>query len=187
MLDEMPMLYCSTLLIFTCIETKYGKQGRWLPICTAIWLAVTTTFFSMTTGTLQSLTFQTNNILMQVGVVYLLRGFYVQRQSIRPNAFIVPLTKVSLGAAVIAALTWLIDYNLCVYINGVSPETLTSFNPQFHAVWHFFSGMAMFGVSILVIYYHHDMRKDNSSPSIYLWRRVLPAVSLQASSSKKKQ
>ncbi|KAF9303530.1 hypothetical protein BGZ74_003563 [Mortierella antarctica] len=69
-----------------------------------------------------------------------------------------------------------------LYVNGVSPETILPLNPQFHAWWHCFSRIEVYSASVLVIYYHHDIR--NEHPSLYLWKGFFPALSVPSSKAK---
>ncbi|GJJ71100.1 dihydroceramidase [Entomortierella parvispora] len=189
LLDELPMLYSATVMMFICIETKYGKQGVWLRAVLALWLALTTYIFSTTTGTIQSISFQTNYMLMQFGMIYYLRDFHVERRAIRPNPDVSTLIRSAWRYALSAATVWLVDYNLCIYINGVSPESFFSFNPQFHAWWHLFSCVAVYHLAILIIYYHHDMR--NEKPFITKKFGFVPAITFNKTEAlykkKKKQ
>jgi len=97
---------------------------------------------------------------MQVGMIYYLRGFHVQRRVIRPSPDVSALIRSASRYAIAAATFWLVDFNLCIYINGVSPESILNFNPQFHAWWHLFSCLAVYSLSVLIIYYHYDMRNE---------------------------
>lgn len=75
----------------------------------------------------------------------------------------------------LAAVTvWLVDYNLCVFINGVSQES--KWNLQLHAWWHLLSAYGVYGESVLVMYYHYDIRGEK--PHVYMWKGFLPAVTL---------
>lgn len=77
----------------------------------------------------------------------------------------------------LAAVTvWLVDYNLCVFINGVSQESVLKWNMQLHAWWHLLSAYGVYGESVLVMYYHYDIRGEK--PHVYMWRGFLPAVTL---------
>lgn len=38
--DELPLLYAATIGMFICIETRFVKQGWWLPIALGVWLIV---------------------------------------------------------------------------------------------------------------------------------------------------
>ncbi|KAF9087012.1 Alkaline ceramidase 3 [Mortierella sp. GBA35] len=172
------MLYAATVGMFICIETRFGKQGRWFPIALAVWLVLTTIIFSTTSGTLQSLSFQLTYGSMITTGIYFLWVFHVQRRAIRPNPDVSKLICLTAAAMASALTLWLIDYNLCVYINGVSPESVLKWNPQFHAWWHFLSALGVYSQSVLIMYYHYDIR--NQQPNLYLWRGFLPAVTLKS-------
>ncbi|KAG0283525.1 Alkaline ceramidase 3 [Linnemannia gamsii] len=182
LLDELPMLYCATVGMFICIETHFGKQSRWFPIAIAAWLVVTTIIFSTTSGTLQSLSFQTNYICMILGGFYFLRIFHVQRRTIRPNPAISRVIRLTAASLIAAATVWLIDFNLCVYVNGVSDESVLRWNPQFHAWWHFLSAYGVYSQCVLVMYYHYDMKE--MKPEIVMWKSFLPAVSIKPAGKK---
>ncbi|KAG0018109.1 Alkaline ceramidase 3 [Podila clonocystis] len=176
LLDELPMLYSATIVLFICIETKFGKVGQWFPFALTAWLIITTILFSTTTGTLQSVSFQGTYITTQLCMIYFLRVFHVQQRAIRPNPMTSTVIRLATASAAMAATVWLTDYRLCVYVNGVSPESIFPLNPQFHAWWHCFTGLAVYSSSILVIYYHYDIR--NEHPSLYLWKGFFPALSI---------
>lgn len=111
---------------------------------------------------------------MQVGMIYFLWGFHVKRRTIRPNPDVSKLIRATWGFALSAATVWLVDYNLCIYINGVSPESFLNFNPQFHAWWHLFSCVAVYCLAVLIIYYHHDMREER--PYLTIRFGFVPAI-----------
>ncbi|KAK3847183.1 MAG: ceramidase [Linnemannia gamsii] len=177
LLDELPMLYAATIGMFICIETRFGEQGRWFPIALTAWTVVTTIIFSTTSGTLQSLSFQITYGTMILTGLYFLRVFHTQRRTIRPNPTISLIIRLTAASMISAITLWLIDYNLCVYINGVSPESVLKWNPQFHAWWHFLSAYAVYCQSVLIMYYHYDVRE--MKPDMYMWKGVLPAVTLK--------
>ncbi|KAK3817921.1 MAG: ceramidase [Linnemannia elongata] len=176
LLDELPMLYAATVGMFICIETRFGKQGRWLPFALCIWLVATTIIFSTTSGTLQSVSFQATYSFMVLTGLYFLRGFHRQQQCIRPDPDISKLIRLSCWTMLAAVTVWLVDYNLCVFINGVSQESVLKWNMQLHAWWHLLSAYGVYGESVLVMYYHYDIRGEK--PHVYMWRGFLPAVTL---------
>ncbi|KAF9912804.1 Alkaline ceramidase 3 [Linnemannia zychae] len=178
LLDELPMQYAATVGMFVCVETRFGKQGPWLPIALTVWTVVTTIIFSTTSGTLQSLSFQTTYGLMILAGIYFLRVFHTQRRHIRPSPAVSRVIRLTAASMITAIIVWLTDYNLCVYINGVSPESLLKWNPQFHAWWHFFSAYAVYSEAVLIIYYHYDIRE--MQPHMTMWKGVLPAVVLKS-------
>ncbi|KAF9540325.1 Alkaline ceramidase 3 [Mortierella hygrophila] len=175
LLDELPMLYAATIGMFICIETHFGKQGRWFPIALTAWIATTTVIFSTTSGTLQSLSFQlTYGSMIITGLIFL-RIFHTTRRAIRPTPPTVSrLIRLTVSSMLLAITVWLIDYNLCVYINGVSEESVLGWNPQFHAWWHLLSAYGVYGQSVLIMYYHYEMR--GVGVEVWMWKGFVPAV-----------
>ncbi|KAH7032224.1 ceramidase [Linnemannia elongata] len=176
LLDELPMLYAATIGMFICIETHFGKQGRWFPIALTVWIAITTVMFSTTSGTLQSLSFQLTYASMILTGLIFLRIFHTTRRAIRPTPPPVSrLIRLTASSMIFAITVWLIDYNLCVYINGVSKESVLGWNPQFHAWWHLLSAYGVYGQSVLIMYYHYEMR-GVVEVEVWMWKGFVPAV-----------
>lgn len=116
--------------------------------------------------------------------VYFLRVFHTTRRAVRPTppavSRLIRLTAISMITAI---TVWLIDYNLCIYINGVNEESLwKGWNPQFHAWWHLFSAYGVYGQSVLIMYYHYDMRE--MGPEVVMWKGIVPAVRLTPKTGK---
>lgn len=175
LLDELPMLYAATIGMFICIETHFGKQGRWFPIALTAWIAITTVLFSTTSGTLQSLSFQLTYASMILSGLIFLRIFHTTRRAIRPTpAAVSRLIRLTASSMILALTVWLIDFNLCVYINGVSEESVLGWNPQFHAWWHLLSAYGVYGQSVLIMYYHYEMR--GVAVEVWMWKGFIPAV-----------
>ncbi|KAG9061470.1 Alkaline ceramidase 3 [Linnemannia hyalina] len=105
LLDELPMLYSATIILFILVEAKHGPQGQWFPLLLAAWLA---------TGHLQFYTFQTTYTLLQFGMIYYLRTLHVQQRTFKgPNPLISTLIRRALGFALFAVSIWLIDLRAC--------------------------------------------------------------------------
>lgn len=119
---------------------------------------------------------------MIFGGFYFLRLFHIQRRAIRPNPAISYLIRLTTASLIAAATVWLIDYNLCVYVNGVSEKSVLRWNPQFHAWWHFLAAFGLYSQLVLIMYYHYDMRE--MEPEIVMWKGVLPTVTLKAAGKK---
>ncbi|KAF9915715.1 Alkaline ceramidase 3, partial [Linnemannia zychae] len=140
---------------------KHGPQGRWFPLLLAAWLITTTIIFSTASGNLQFYTFQSTYTLLQFGMIYYLRVLHVQQRSLKgPNPHVSQLIRRSLGFALFAVSIWLIDLRACEFINGLSSKSILKWNPQLHAWWHVFSACALYHATMLVIYYHYDVKTN---------------------------
>ncbi|KAK5814970.1 ceramidase-domain-containing protein [Linnemannia elongata] len=161
LLDELPMLYSATIILFILVEAKHGPQGQWFPLVLAAWLATTTLIFSTATGNLQFYTFQSTYTILQFGMIYYLRILHVQQRTLKgPNPLISTLIRRALGFALFAVSIWLIDLRACEYVNGLTGRSVLRWNLQLHAWWHVFSAAALYHAMMLVIYYHFDVRTN---------------------------
>ncbi|KAG0300232.1 hypothetical protein BGZ98_009348 [Dissophora globulifera] len=88
------------------------------------------------------------------------------------------LIKRALGVYFFAVSIWLVDLHLCEFVNGVGPNSILKWNPQFHAWWHVFSIVGVYFTTLLVAYQHYIAR--GLKPAVYLWRGVAPALTLDA-------
>ncbi|KAG0250854.1 Alkaline ceramidase 3 [Mortierella polycephala] len=174
LLDELPMLYSSTIVMFILVEAKHGRQGSWFPTLLVIWITVASIVFSTTGGKIQFYTFQSTYTILQFCMIYYLRVLHVQQCSKQPNPAISTMIHRALGFGALAVTIWLIDLRLCEFVNGVGPKSILRWNPQLHAWWHIFSAIAMYHVSILVSYYHYDVLARQ--PMIYHWNGIVPAL-----------
>ncbi|KAF9952590.1 Alkaline ceramidase 3 [Mortierella alpina] len=159
LLDELPMLYSATMILFILVEAKYGSQGKWFPIALAAWTAITTFIFSTTGGPLQFYTFQTTYTTLQFAMIYLLRVLHVQQRAIHgPNPAVSMLIRHAFASGFFAVTVWLIDLRLCEFVNGVGSRSFLKWNPQLHAWWHVFSACALYHTTMMIIYYHFDVK-----------------------------
>lgn len=113
--------------------------------------------------------------MILTGLIFL-RIFHTTRRAIRPTPPPVSrLIRLTASSMIFAITVWLIDYNLCVYINGVSKESVLGWNPQFHAWWHLLSAYGVYGQSVLIMYYHYEMR-GIVEVEVWMWKGFIPAV-----------
>ncbi|KAF9930521.1 Alkaline ceramidase 3 [Modicella reniformis] len=184
LLDELPMIYAATALVFICAETKNGPQGRLFPIGLASWLLLTTLFVSITGGKIQFYTFQASFGILQLAIIYftttLHQGQKPQIQALGMQNESTWLIRRAIGVYAFAVTIWLIDLHLCEFVNGVGSESVLKWNPQLHAWWHVFSSTGVYFTTLLVAYQHYIAK--GLRPSMYLWNGFAPALTLDASS-----
>ncbi|KAF8932611.1 hypothetical protein BGZ47_011278 [Haplosporangium gracile] len=115
---------------------------------------------------------------MILGGLVFLRIFHTTHRAIRPTSPTVSrLIRLTAGSMLAAITVWLIDYNLCVYINGVSPGSILKWNPQFHAWWRLLSAYGAYSQAVLIMFYHYDIR--DMGPEIWMWKGFIPAVRIK--------
>ncbi|KAG0305070.1 Alkaline ceramidase 3 [Dissophora globulifera] len=177
LLDELPMLYSATIIMFILVEAKYGPQGKWFPALLTAWIATTTFIFSTTGGQLQFYTFQSTYTFLQFAMIYLLRVLHVQQRAIHgPNADVSILIRRAFATAFFAVTIWLIDLRLCEFVNGVGARSILKWNPQLHAWWHVFSAAALYHATMLIEYYHYDVQ--GRRPYVGWWKGLVPVIRL---------
>ncbi|KAI1309991.1 Alkaline ceramidase 3 [Mortierella claussenii] len=188
LLDELPMLYSATIILFILVETKHGAQGRWFPLLLTAWIATTTFIFSTATGQLQFYTFQSTYTVLQFCMIYFLRVLHVQQQEQRQqrqlrrsvtnsSLQVTALARRALVLAIFAVSIWLIDLRLCEFVNGVSPQSVLRWNPQLHAWWHVFSACALYHATVLIVYYHYSVHQQE--PFVhYAFKGFIPTIRL---------
>ncbi|KAI1320442.1 Alkaline ceramidase 3 [Mortierella claussenii] len=187
LLDELPMIYAATALVFMCIETRHGPQGRWFPISLAIWLGLTTIFVSVTGGKVQFYTFQASFGILQAIIICYTTLLHRQQKAIiqargGENASSWLITR-ALCVYAFAVGIWLIDLHLCEFINGVGPQSVLKWNPQLHAWWHVFSITGVYFSTLLIAFQHYVAR--GMQPSIYFWKGFAPALTLNPAVQRK--
>ncbi|KAF9090486.1 hypothetical protein BGX29_011444 [Mortierella sp. GBA35] len=114
-------------------------------------------------------------------MIYYLRRLHVHQRSFKgPNPQISTLIRRALGFALFAVSIWLIDLRLCEFVNGLSPKSLLKWNPQLHAWWHVLSACALYHATMLVVYYHYDVKEKESGsrPFVDHWLGIFPVIRL---------
>ncbi|KAG0258753.1 hypothetical protein DFQ27_004482 [Actinomortierella ambigua] len=174
---ELPEVYTAAIVFWICIETKYGQQGAWFPAMLATWLATVTAVASMASGQTQFLFFQSSFVFMQLWVMYCIGTTYKQQTANQPSPDQRWLIPRMFGMYLLAVSTWLIDYHLCDYIDGVGPKSITPFNPQLHAWWHVFSAMDAYLFILTVVFQYLEQRQ--LKPFLYFYMGFIPAIGLE--------
>ncbi|KAF9437788.1 histone acetyltransferase [Entomortierella beljakovae] len=186
LLDELPMIYSATALVFICFETKNGPQGKWFPISLATWLVLTTVFVSITGGKIQFYTFQGSFGVLQLAIIYFTTYLHHHQKSTikaRGNQNHSGwLIRRALGIYAFAVTIWLIDLHLCEFVNGVGPNSVLRWNPQLHAWWHVFSITGVYFTTLLISFQHYVAK--GLTPSVYLWKGFVPTLTLDPTISK---
>ncbi|KAF9917020.1 Alkaline ceramidase 3 [Lobosporangium transversale] len=181
LLDELPMLYSATIILFILVEARHGPQGRWFPLLLTAWIATTTYIFSTATGKLQFYTFQSTYTILQFCMIYFLRVLHVQQRQqggllYRPSSQVTALIRRAFVSALFAVSIWLVDLRLCEFVNGVSTTSILKFNPQLHAWWHVFSACALYHATMLIVYYHYAVHQQQ--PFVDYYKGIIPIIRL---------
>ncbi|KAG0348234.1 Alkaline ceramidase 3 [Podila humilis] len=133
-------------------------------------------------GNVQFYTFQSTYTILQFCMIYYLRVLHVQQRAIRPNVQVSTLIRHAFASALVAVSLWLIDLRLCEFVNGVSPRTVLKWNMQLHAWWHVFSACTLYHATMLIAYYHYDVRGQH--PVVGKWMGIAPIIQLSSQHAK---
>jgi len=144
MLDELPMLYLTLVMVFILLELRPERShGRWLPLALAAHGILVTLLCSLTRGRLQFFVFHASFGSAEAFALY--RVYLLYRASNRPR--VRRLFRLGMSSYLGAVGLWFIDLRYCHFLS----VTLPSFgipNPELHAVWHV---LVSFGFYLLVV------------------------------------
>ncbi|KAF9164908.1 Alkaline ceramidase 3 [Actinomortierella ambigua] len=183
LLDELPEVYLASVLFFTCVETRHGRQGLWLPVFLAMWLALVTYVASTAAGSTQFIFFQSSFAFMHLWIIYYVVDQYHVQTKHRPSLDQRWLGRRALASYAFAVSIWLIDLKLCEYTNGLSPTSWTPFPLHLHAWWHIFSALGVYLTLALVCLQHYESMQLR--PYMYIWKGILPAIGLHGATHDK--
>ena len=140
MLDELPMLYLVTWLVWLLVETgPRPRFGRWFPVALLVYLSFATAAVALARGGVQFLAFH-----VSFGALELFCLGRVTWLALQPaNAPVRRRFLVGLGAYVLGIGLWFADLVDCSWLSVTLPR-LGVPNPQLHAWWHVLVSMGFF-------------------------------------------
>jgi dihydroceramidase len=131
MLDELPMLYLVTLILYILLEDGPTRRfGRWFPALLLVYLAGLTVLCSVSRGQVEFWLFQLS--FGSVELYALGRVYGLQRRLEAPTR---RLYRLGMASYALAIVLWFVDLKACGFVSQTLPA-LGLFNPQLHAVWH---------------------------------------------------
>lgn len=166
-LDETPMI----LAIVSWCYSLYRKVLPWVD--TWLWVSLivahNVTFAVVHAYTQSVQPFQLYFLAwVLVGAVRLV---HLYRNDFKDNRTVRALIRSYVGFYLLGSAAWVLDQKLCA---GLQDGSYLSFNPQGHAWWHVFAGLAgFFGPASLTFYI---AEKNGRNPSIEYVGGVLPYV-----------
>lgn len=148
MLDELPMLYTATLMVYLLLEgQRTPVYGRWLPLTLLAYLAVATFGATFTRGSEQTWFFQVSFTALEFLGLYLTYRIY--RASSAPEQRKIFRTGMALYVAAIAA--WFLDFRYCdELIAALAAIGLP--NLQLHALWHLLVAGGLYCLILVIAY-----------------------------------
>jgi len=154
MLDELPMLYLVTWLVWLLVETGPGRALRWwFPVALLAYVLLATAGATLNRGGTQFLAFH-----FSFGALEVFCLARVTWLALRPeNApvrrwFVLGLAAYATGIAV-----WFVDLTACRWVSVTLPAQGIP-NPQLHAWWHLLVSLGFF--LLLGVVSHDRLRRS---------------------------
>lgn len=166
MLDELPMVWTSALVLNLCLEMHFGKLPRWVCPSLFSFTLLVSVATSICTGPYQVAVFRTAFTILELASVVLGAIHYLrlpQRSPLRR------VSEVGLLMNVVAVSCWIFDVHRCEVISALY------FNPQLHAIWHV---TVSFGIYHAILYcvYLHQLRFEKLPPTIRYHWGIIPYI-----------
>lgn len=131
MLDELPMVYLVTLILYILLEDRRERRfGPWLPAVLWGYVALLTVLCSVSRGKVEFWIFQVS--FGSLELYCLGRVAWLQRTL---DARTRRLFRFGMAAYLVAIVLWFVDLRACGWVSVTLPS-LGFFNPQLHAWWH---------------------------------------------------
>jgi dihydroceramidase len=140
MLDELPMLYLVTWLVYLLVEPGPDRLlGVWFPALLGVYAVVATSLATLTRGSAQFLAFH-----VSFGALELFCLARVAWLALRPeNAPVRRAFMLGMASYLIGLAVWAVDLKACRFV-GVTLPTSGIPNPQLHAWWHVLVSVGFF-------------------------------------------
>eukprot|EP00039_Didymoeca_costata_P019324 m.337072 g.337072 ORF g.337072 m.337072 type:complete len:256 (-) comp18039_c0_seq1:1390-2157(-) len=165
LLDELPMMYASSIWWFIWFEYEYPEVNRkWLCPALIVWTIFLTIVHSIMGFVL---TFQVCFISMLVVGIYHVVSFMKREECC---SWSVRFIYIYIGFFLVACACWVADRLLCEAFIG-------SINPQLHAWWHVLASVSCWVSIPLAVLARRRVLKLHAD--IHLHNFILPFVSIQ--------
>ena len=173
MLDELPMLYLVTWLVWLLVETGPTRRlGRWFPAALVAYVLLATAGTTLNRGHAQFLAFHLSFGALEI--FCLLRLAWL---ALRPeNAPVRRLFALGLLSYVAGIAVWFVDLKDCRLVSVTLPAHGIP-NPQLHAWWHVLVSLGFF---LLLEVLSFDRQRRAISGTQYETRRLSPEVAPEA-------
>ncbi|KAI0244440.1 hypothetical protein L0F63_002239 [Massospora cicadina] len=160
MLDELPMVWTSALVLSLCLEMHFRELPRWVAPSLLAFTLLASVATSLSTGPSQVALFRTAFALLEMASVILGALHYHQLPHGSPMR---RLTQFGSLVSLLAFSCWLADVKRCPELSRLP------INPQLHAIWHVLISVGIYQ-GVLYCVYLHQARFDALPPVVnYEW------------------
>lgn len=179
MLDELPMLYTATLLVYIVLENAPERRfGAWFPAALVAYAIIATSGAVFMRGQAQFWSFQISFAALELYGLY--RTLLIYRKSTDRTQRL--LFRAGISAYLAAIMLWFIDLRFCdTVVNATARLGLP--NPQLHAWWHVLVSAGLYAL-VLVIAFERS-RVVGSQPRWHYRMRVVPVIVTEAAPSQR--
>ena len=148
MLDELPMLYTSALLVYVLLENRPRRRfGIWLPAALLVYALSATYGAAFMRGNAQFWSFQVSFATLEFYAMY--RVFLIHRASTDRTQR--RLFRVGISLYLLAIGLWFIDIRYCAgIVNAAAAFGLH--NPELHAWWHVLVSAGLYALVLVIAY-----------------------------------
>ncbi|KAJ2762456.1 hypothetical protein IWQ56_005038 [Coemansia nantahalensis] len=158
MLDELPMLWAISIACYITVTTQYHVNRERFKLLLTLWTAFVSVLTAGFSGKVQFVLFQASFNGASAVMLYLCwRAKLELAESQMEHAARLFFSGVRWYLA--AGAVWLIDTNLCPYINGRDAASVLPLNLQLHAWWHVMASLGLVYLVVMVMA-HYCMLKS---------------------------
>lgn len=170
MMDELPMLWLTLVIIFILLENRPERRfGTWFPALLFCHAVLVTSLNAFTQGPLQFYLFHAS--FASIEVFALGRVYFIHRRN--QDRTIRRVYQLGMGAYALAIAVWFTDLRACSTLNVTLPSMGIP-NPQFHAWWHVLVSCGFY--ALLLVIAHDRLRTLGRAPQVYFAAGVIPCV-----------
>ncbi|KAJ2723592.1 hypothetical protein GGI07_002547 [Coemansia sp. Benny D115] len=158
MTDELPMLWAISIACYITLTTQYPRLSRQkLKYSLTLWTVFVSLLTACFGGKVQFFLFQASFNGLTVVMAYLC---WKAKRELEDEGLrhVAGLFAAGAKCYAVAATVWLIDTNLCSYINGHETSVLP-FNVQLHAWWHVLASLGLVYLVVLMMA-HYCLVRD---------------------------
>ncbi|KAJ1837025.1 hypothetical protein LPJ73_007532 [Coemansia sp. RSA 2703] len=152
MMDELPMLWALSLFCHIAVTSRYAHvvDRRRFGWALALWTMGVSLLTAGFSGRLQFFLFQFSFNGLSIAMLYLC---WRAKRDLEDSGMrhVAALFARGLKLYLLAATVWLIDTNLCTYVNGDAPASVLPFNVQLHAWWHVLASLGLVYLVVLMM------------------------------------
>ncbi|KAJ1719499.1 hypothetical protein LPJ53_005748 [Coemansia erecta] len=175
MTDELPMLWALSIFCYIAVTSRYAHvvDRRKVAWALSLWTLMVTLLTATFSGKVQFFLFQTSFNGLSLGMAFLC---WRAKRDLEDAAMrhVACLFGRGFKLYLLAALVWLVDTNLCPYVNGDAGTSVLPFNVQLHAWWHVLASLGL--VYLVVLMMGHYCLVNNVPFKMRYVAKVFPYI-----------